>query len=288
MRKPSLKKSFKARTTGRLKRQVKRAVIPMYGKKGTGWIKNPKKALYNKVYHKATFGLSDLARLASSTSKKQPIPKKRKAKQPKQQGDFMKKFFKWLAYFIEACVIFVFSPIFIILGIIGLWFFTKKKPNKKLKNLSFIATIISIVGIIAIATHDPKKDEPKITEPSSTLISSSSSSRSSTSSSSSDTTSTTSAASSSSSSNSSSSSTTEQASTTPSASSEPASAEPPQAQSEQAQPAPAPTPTPEPEPAPQEEPQAGGGYFRDARGRWHRSNGQYASKAEIAAAGLPW
>ncbi|MBM7635449.1 hypothetical protein [Streptococcus saliviloxodontae] len=30
------------------------------------------------------------------------------------------------------------------------------------------------------------------------------------------------------------------------------------------------------------------GYSRDYRGRWHRSNGQYASKAEIAAAGLPW
>lgn len=31
-----------------------------------------------------------------------------------------------------------------------------------------------------------------------------------------------------------------------------------------------------------------GGYKRDSRGRWHRANGQYASKAEIAAAGLPW
>ncbi|NYS33665.1 DNA/RNA non-specific endonuclease [Streptococcus danieliae] len=33
---------------------------------------------------------------------------------------------------------------------------------------------------------------------------------------------------------------------------------------------------------------SGGGYTRDARGRWHRPNGQYASKAEIAAAGIPW
>ncbi|MBE0295497.1 hypothetical protein IHE73_10325 [Streptococcus agalactiae] len=30
------------------------------------------------------------------------------------------------------------------------------------------------------------------------------------------------------------------------------------------------------------------GYKRDYRGRWHRPNGQYASKAEIAAAGLQW
>lgn len=60
MRKPSLKRSFKARTTGKLKRTVKKTLIPGYGKKGSGWIKNPKKAVYNKVYHKTTFGLKDL------------------------------------------------------------------------------------------------------------------------------------------------------------------------------------------------------------------------------------
>ncbi|MCT2911690.1 hypothetical protein [Weissella confusa] len=31
-----------------------------------------------------------------------------------------------------------------------------------------------------------------------------------------------------------------------------------------------------------------GGYTRDYRGRWHRPNGQYASKVEIAQAGLAW
>ncbi|MFY9297201.1 MAG: hypothetical protein WBH95_12430 [Caldicoprobacterales bacterium] len=59
-RKPSIKKSIKARTTGRLKRQVKRAVNPFYGKKGMGWIRDPKRAVYNKVYRKTTFGLRDL------------------------------------------------------------------------------------------------------------------------------------------------------------------------------------------------------------------------------------
>ena len=38
----------------------------------------------------------------------------------------------------------------------------------------------------------------------------------------------------------------------------------------------------------QQETVTAGGYFRDKRGRWHRSNGQYASKKEIAEAGLPW
>ena len=60
MRKPSLKKSLKARTTGRAKRSIKKAVIPGYGKKGMGWIKDPKKAAYNKVYNKTTFSLFDL------------------------------------------------------------------------------------------------------------------------------------------------------------------------------------------------------------------------------------
>lgn len=60
MRKPSIKKSIKARTTGKVKRKVKKAVVPGYGKKGMGWIKSPKKALYNKVYKKTTFSITDL------------------------------------------------------------------------------------------------------------------------------------------------------------------------------------------------------------------------------------
>ena len=55
MRKPSLKKSFKARTTGKIKRKIKRTVNPLYGKKGMGYIKNPKRAVKNKIYHKTTF-----------------------------------------------------------------------------------------------------------------------------------------------------------------------------------------------------------------------------------------
>lgn len=60
MRKPSLKKSIKARTTGKAKRAVKKAVIPGYGKRGTGWLKDPKKAAYNKVYKKTTFSIFDI------------------------------------------------------------------------------------------------------------------------------------------------------------------------------------------------------------------------------------
>lgn len=60
MRKPSLKKSLSARTTGKLKRQIKSTVNPLYGKKGMGWVNNPKKAAYNKVYKKTSFSIFDL------------------------------------------------------------------------------------------------------------------------------------------------------------------------------------------------------------------------------------
>ena len=60
MRTPSLKKSLKARTTGRAKRAIKKALIPGYGKKGMGWVNNPRKTLYNKVYNKTTFSIFDL------------------------------------------------------------------------------------------------------------------------------------------------------------------------------------------------------------------------------------
>ena len=60
MRKPSIKKSIKARTTAKYKRKVKKALIPGYGKKGMGWVKNPKNAAYNKVYKKTSFSLWNL------------------------------------------------------------------------------------------------------------------------------------------------------------------------------------------------------------------------------------
>ena len=55
LRTPSLKKSFKARTTGKIKRKIKKATNPFYGKKGIGYIKNPKRAIKNKIYNKTTF-----------------------------------------------------------------------------------------------------------------------------------------------------------------------------------------------------------------------------------------
>lgn len=72
IRKPSLKKSIKARTTGKLKRAVKKSVNPLYGKKGMGYINNPKKAVYNKIYNKTTIGVSDIIKTTSTTKTSNP------------------------------------------------------------------------------------------------------------------------------------------------------------------------------------------------------------------------
>ena len=59
IRTPSISKSIKARTTGKVKRTVKSSINPVYGKKGMGFINNPEKAVYNKVYNKTTFSIID-------------------------------------------------------------------------------------------------------------------------------------------------------------------------------------------------------------------------------------
>lgn len=54
VRKPSISKSIGARTSGRVIRSINRSVNPYYGKKGMGWVNNPRKASYNKVYNKTS------------------------------------------------------------------------------------------------------------------------------------------------------------------------------------------------------------------------------------------
>ena len=74
IRKPNYKKRLKARTTGKIKRQVKKAVIPGYGKKGTGWIKDPKKAAYNKVYNKTTVSVDQMLSSSSKSTNASSVP----------------------------------------------------------------------------------------------------------------------------------------------------------------------------------------------------------------------
>ena len=67
--KSNIKKSIKAKTTGKMKRQIKKSVNPLYGKKGMGIINNPKKSAYSAVYNRTTFGISDIKKSASKSKK---------------------------------------------------------------------------------------------------------------------------------------------------------------------------------------------------------------------------
>lgn len=62
MRKPSVRKSFRARTTVKAKKKMKKAVNPFYGKRGVGFAKCPKKSVRAAVYRRTTFSVMDLFR----------------------------------------------------------------------------------------------------------------------------------------------------------------------------------------------------------------------------------
>lgn len=72
-RKKSFKKSISAKTTGHTKRVIKKAVNPSYGRNGRGWISNPQKSSYNKIYHKTTRPLFTPSRKRSTSSLSKPI-----------------------------------------------------------------------------------------------------------------------------------------------------------------------------------------------------------------------
>ena len=67
-RKPSIKKSVSARTTGNVKRIAKKATNPLYDKKGMGYINDSQKAVYNKIYNKTTNPMFDNPKKSSDNA----------------------------------------------------------------------------------------------------------------------------------------------------------------------------------------------------------------------------
>lgn len=59
IRKPSLKKSLAARTS--VKRMVKNS-LGLRAPRGYGWLTNPKKAAYNRIYNRTSIGWASLLR----------------------------------------------------------------------------------------------------------------------------------------------------------------------------------------------------------------------------------
>ena len=166
MRKPSLKRSLKARTTGRAKRALKKAIIPGYGKKGAGWIKNPQKALYNKVYNKTTFSLADVFKvgLGSKSKRKQKNNSKSKLTEgnvnmeEKAKVPFYKK--KWFLILIS-----------LIVPVAGIVVVLKSKGmNKILKGvLTAVASLWSVI-LLAIGLGGGETETPDVQTETTTVI----------------------------------------------------------------------------------------------------------------------
>lgn len=83
IRTPNLKKSLKARTSGKIKRSVKKSVNPLYGQKGMGYANNPKKAIYNKVYNKTTIKAVDAKTIKRQEKLEKTMQKMEKIKKSK-------------------------------------------------------------------------------------------------------------------------------------------------------------------------------------------------------------
>lgn len=64
-RMPSLKKRIAARTSW--KRMVRHS-MGLKAPRGWGWLTNPRKAAYNRIYSRTTFGLGDLFRTRRRSS----------------------------------------------------------------------------------------------------------------------------------------------------------------------------------------------------------------------------
>jgi hypothetical protein len=60
LRRPSLKKRLSARTSP--KRFV-RHNLGLKAPRGWGWLTNPKKAAYNRIYNRTTFSIADMFKL---------------------------------------------------------------------------------------------------------------------------------------------------------------------------------------------------------------------------------
>lgn len=161
IRKPSLKKSFKARTTGKLKRKVKKAFIPFYGKRGTGIWKNPRKAIYNRIYNRTTFSWSDLFK--PRRSKKHTSSTKHGAQKKGRQvqknikfnnkvNDFSKKHPRFAYVSILVAMTFLWLVIIGIAASVGSF-----ARQKNAAGLVFVALLLLFAMFIQKAMNESRK-----------------------------------------------------------------------------------------------------------------------------------
>lgn len=142
VRTPSLSKSLKARTTGRIKRQMKKAVNPLYGKKGMGFITNPEKAIYNKVYHKVSV---DPLKGVKSGPKKKKATSSQSAQRQATVSRSNPVVYKTVTY---TCNKWIYISLAFFLGVVGAQFFySGQKKKGVLSFLFFFTTIPIFIGV---------------------------------------------------------------------------------------------------------------------------------------------
>lgn len=143
VRTPSLKKSFKARTTGRINRTLKKSVNPLYGKKGMGYIKNPEKAIYNKVYHKLTVDPLKPLKNGSRNNTKRTAPET-------ELGGYNFYRVETKEY---TCNKKIYILLAVFLGVFGAHYFYSGQKRKGLLSLCFFWTVIPFfVGLYCAFT----------------------------------------------------------------------------------------------------------------------------------------
>lgn len=153
IRTPNLKKSIKARTTGKLKRKMKSAVNPLYGKKGMGMITNPKKAVYNKVYNKTT--IDPLKSVKTTTKSKKTTSS---AKTVPIQSVPIPSVTKTVTY---TCNKWIYIFLAFMFGFFGAQYFYSGQKQKGMTSLLFCWTgIPMVIGIFqAFATLFKSSDQ---------------------------------------------------------------------------------------------------------------------------------
>lgn len=132
VRTPSLKKSFKARTTGRINRTLKKSVNPLYGKKGMGYIKNPEKAIYNKVYHKVTVDPLKPLKNGSRKNTKRTAP----------ESELVECSFYKIETKEYSCNKLIYILLAVFLGVFGAHYFYSGQKRKGFLSLCFFWTVV--------------------------------------------------------------------------------------------------------------------------------------------------
>ena len=164
IRTPSLKKSFKAGTTGKLKRTLKRTVVPGYGKKGVGMIKDPKKAVYNKVYHQTTTSVFDNIKSKEESNNRPHEERTERNRRHKRKKNNKPSFL----FIIISAILYFFAAItkisfLVILGSLVLFLPITLKLLKSKKKSKFISIpILIVVGLlwtVGLATEIGKQPE---------------------------------------------------------------------------------------------------------------------------------